>query len=157
MQITWFPPEGLLSMTVSQDHTYSHPHDVGGEPSGEIDTRDQGMTHWEKYANAFRMVMTGKGLASLDECAGRLEDLGTRFYKIGYFERQTEAAAIALIERGVFTQSEFDGEWRRRGAGFDVPALNLPSDHDHGKPIQEDDAGGPPNEHHIMNLPCRPF
>ena len=153
MQITWFPPEGLLSMTVSHDHTHSHPHDVGGEPSGEIDTRDQGMTHWEKHANAFRMVMTGKGLASLDEMRRAAEDLGTRFYKIGYFERQTEAAAIALIERGVFTQSEFDGEMEAARARFDVPALNLPSDHDHdGKPIQEDDAGGPPNEHHIMNL-----
>ena len=140
-------------MTAPDNHTHLYPHDIGGELAGEIDTRDQGMTHWEKHANAFRMVMTGKGLASLDAMRRAAEDLGARFYQIGYFERQTEAAAIALIERGVFTQSEFDAEMKAARASFDVPALDLPADHDHdGKPIQEDDTGGPPNEHHVMNL-----
>ena len=140
-------------MTAPHDHIHSYPHDVGGNPAAEIDTRDHGMTHWEKHANAFRMVMAGKGLASLDEMRRAAEDLGERFYQIGYFERQTEAAAIAMIERGVFTQSEFDAEIEAARAKFDVPALDLPADHDHdGKPIQEDDTGGPPNEHHVMNL-----
>ncbi len=140
-------------MTGPYNHNHSHPHDVGGEPAGQIDTRDQGMTHWEKHANAFRMVMTGKGLASLDEMRRVAEDLGVRFYQIGYFERQTEAAAIALIERGVFTQSEFYAEMEAARSRFEVPPIDLPADHDHdGKPLQEDDIGGPPNEHHVMNL-----
>jgi len=138
-------------MTAPHDH--SHPHDVGGEDAGAIDTVDHGMSHWEKHANGFRMVMTGKGLATLDEMRRAAEDLGERFYQIGYFERQTEAAAIAMIERGVFTQADLDAEMAKARERFDVPTIDLPSDHDHdGKPIQEDDTGGPPNEHHVMNL-----
>ena len=90
-------------MTVSRDHTILTRMMSAEAVRGDRYT-GSGHDHWEKHANAFRMVMTGKGLASLDEMRRAAEDLGTRFYKIGYFERQTEAAAIALIERGVFTQ-----------------------------------------------------
>ena len=55
---------------------------MSAESRAEIDTRDQGMTHWEKHANAFRMVMTGKGLASLDEMRRAAEDLARGFIKL---------------------------------------------------------------------------
>lgn len=130
-----------------------HPHDVGGESAGAIDTLDHGMTYWEKHANGFRMVVTGKGLATLDEMRRAAEDLGNRFYEIGYFERQTEAAAIAMLERGIFTRHQLDTQMAKVRASFDVPKLELPVDHNHdGTPIKEDDKGGTPNKHHIMNL-----
>ena len=43
------------------------PHDMGGDEAGPIDTVDHGMSHWEKHANAVRMTVSGKKLATLDE------------------------------------------------------------------------------------------
>ena len=43
------------------------PHDVGGEDSLPIDTTDNDMTHWEKYANALRIVVSSKRIITLDE------------------------------------------------------------------------------------------
>ena len=41
------------------------PHDVGGEESLPIDTTDNNMTHWEKYANALRIVVSSKRIITL--------------------------------------------------------------------------------------------
>ena len=143
------------------------PHDVGGDfnETRAIDTVDHGMTHWEQHANALRMVITGKDLGTLDEMRRAAEDLGQRYNEIGYFEKQTEAFVIVMIERGVVTREEVDGKIEEIAARFDVPTIPLPEvkadghshdhdhDHDHDHPVyKEDDTGGRPNEHHLMNL-----
>jgi nitrile hydratase len=132
------------------------PHDVGGAEAGSIDTADHGMTHWEKHANAMRMVTTGKGtMGTLDEMRRAVEDLGERYYDIGYFERQTEASIKIMVEHGIFTQDQLDERMVEIEQRFAVPIVPLPADHGHDHehgPIKEDDTGGPPNRHHVMNL-----
>ena len=134
-------------------HDNAHPHDIGGEEAGPIDTVDYGMTHWEKHANSFRMVVSGKQLATLDEMRRAAEDMGERYYELSYFERQSEAGKITMIEHGLFDQETLDARMEEVRKRFDVPIIDLPEDHDHdGQPIQEDDTGGPPHETHVMNL-----
>ena len=129
------------------------PHDVGGEVSGPIDVVDHGMSHWEKHANALRMTVSGLKLATVDEMRRAAENLGDRYNQIGYFEKQTEALAIVLTERGIIPKEMLQTELNKVRERFQVPIIPLPDDHDHdGKPIQEDETGEGPNQHHSMNL-----
>ena len=129
------------------------PHDVGGEHGDGIDIVNHGMTHWEKHANALRMVIAGKRICTLDELRRACEDLGGRYDEISYFERQGEALAIVLMEKGIITEAGLNARMDEINKRFDVPIIPLPEHHDHdGKPIQEDETGEGPNHHHVMNL-----
>ena len=129
------------------------PHDMGGEDAGPIDIVDHGMSHWEKHANAVRMTVSGKKLATLDEMRRACEDLGERYYELSYFERLTEALVIVLKEKNFFDEKTFKDQMIVVRERFNVPIIPLPDAHDHdGKPIQEDEVGEGPNDHQVMNL-----
>ena len=83
-----------------------HPHDMGGEPGGPIDTVDHGMKFWEKQANALRNSLTRGKVLRLDELRRAAEDLGERYYQLEYFERTTHALRVVLLEHGFFTEAE---------------------------------------------------
>jgi nitrile hydratase subunit beta len=83
-----------------------HPHDMGGEAAGPIDTVDHGMKFWEKQANALRNTLSRNKIVRLDEMRRAAEDLGERYLQLEYFERTTEALRTVLIERGYFTEAE---------------------------------------------------
>ena len=93
------------------------PADIGGEPAGPIDTVDHGMKFWEKQANALRNTLTSQRVVRLDELRRAAEELGDRYYRLGYFERTTEAMRNLLLEKRLITQAELDrklAEVRRR-------------------------------------------
>ncbi len=89
-----------------------NPADMGGEIMGEmsgpIDTVDHGMKFWEKQANALRSTLTGRKVVRLDELRRAAEDLGERYYRLGYFERITEAMRNLLLEKGFFSRAELE-------------------------------------------------
>jgi hypothetical protein len=87
-----------------------NPADIGGKAAGPIDTVDHGMKFWEKQANALRNTLTSRKLVRLDELRRAAEDLGDRYYRLGYFERTTEAMRNLLLEKGLFTRGELDGK-----------------------------------------------
>jgi len=94
-----------------------NPADIGGEAAGPIDPVDHGMKFWEKQANALRNTLTSGKVVRLDELRRAAEELGDRYYRLGYFERTTEAMRNLLLEKGLFTRSELDkkiGEIRGR-------------------------------------------
>lgn len=94
-----------------------NPADIGGEAAGAIDTADHGMKFWEKQANALRNTLTSRKVVRLDELRRAAEELGDRYYRLGYFERTTEAMCNLLLEKGLFTRGELEGkikEIRRR-------------------------------------------
>jgi len=86
----------------------TNPADIGGEAAGPIDTVDHGMKFWEKQANALRNTLTSQRVVRLDELRRAAEDLGDRYYRLGYFERTTEAMRNLLLEKGFFTQAELE-------------------------------------------------
>ena len=85
-----------------------NPADIGGEPAGAIDTVDHGLKFWEKQANALRNTLTSGRIVRLAELRRAAEDLGLRYYQLGYFERTTEALRNLLLEKGVLTPAELE-------------------------------------------------
>lgn len=81
---------------------------MGGEKGGPIDIADHGMRFWEKQANALRNTLTSRKVLRLDELRRAAEDLGERYYQLGYFERTTEALRTVLLEKGFFTSAELE-------------------------------------------------
>jgi hypothetical protein len=96
------------------------PHDMGGEPGGPIDTVDHGLKFWEKQANALRMTVVRNGLARLDELRRAAEELGGRYYELGYFERTTTALRNLLLEKGYFTEEELAAKIAEVGKRFEA-------------------------------------
>lgn len=90
----------------------SNPADIGGEAAGPIDTVDHGMKFWEKQANALRNTLTSRKVVRLDELRRAAEELGDRYYRLGYFERTTEAMHNLLLEKGFFTPAEIEAKVR---------------------------------------------
>ena len=86
----------------------SNPADIGGEAAGPIDTVDHGMMFWEKQANALRNTLTSRKLVRLDELRRAAEELGDRYYRLGYFERTTEAMRNLLLEKRLFSREELE-------------------------------------------------
>lgn len=149
------------------------PHDTGGEAGGPVDPVDYGMRHWEKQANALLMVVARSRICTIDEMRRGREDIEKLPGAPGYFERQTEALAGALVERGRLTWDVLRARMAKISDRFDVPIVPLPGhdhhgDHDdhhhddgHGEhhhhehgptSYQEDDTGEPPHEHQLLSL-----
>ena len=97
-----------------------NPADIGGQAAGPIDTVDHGMKFWEKQANALRNTLTSRKIVRLDELRRAAEELGDRYYRLGYFERTTEAMRNLLLEKGLFTQGELEGKIRQVRGRYDT-------------------------------------
>ena len=102
------------------------PHDVGGEESLPIDTTDSDMTHWEKYANALRIVVSSKRIITLDELRYFTEALGDKYFQIGYFERNCLSLHNICIQKGIYDQELFQKIKSRKISEFDVPIVDIP-------------------------------
>ena len=96
-----------------------NPADIGGQAAGPIDTVDHGMKFWEKQANALRNTLTSRKLVRLDELRRAAEDLGDRYYRLGYFERTTEAMRNLLLEKGVFSRDELEDKIKEIRSRYD--------------------------------------
>jgi len=96
-----------------------NPADIGGQAAGPIDTVDHGMKFWEKQANALRSALTSRRLVRLDELRRAAEDLGERYYRLGYFERTTEAMRNLLLEKGLFSPAELEEKMREIRKRYD--------------------------------------
>jgi hypothetical protein len=97
-----------------------NPADIGGEAAGPIDTVDHGMKFWEKQANALRNTLTSRKLVRLDELRRAAEDLGDRYYRLGYFERTTEAMRNLLLEKGLFSPAELEEKIKQVRKRYDA-------------------------------------
>jgi nitrile hydratase beta subunit-like protein len=97
----------------------SNPADIGGQAAGPIDTVDHGMKFWEKQANALRNTLTSRKLVRLDELRRAAEDLGDRYYRLGYFERTTEAMRNLLLEKGLFSPAELEEKMKQIRKRYD--------------------------------------
>ena len=99
------------------------PHDVGGEESLPIDTTDNNMTHWEKYANALRIVVSSKRIITLDELRYHTEALGDQYFEIGYFERNCLSLHNICIQKGIYDMELFQKIKSKKISEFDVPGV----------------------------------
>lgn len=82
-------------------------HDIGGLPLGDIDRGEHDYAMWEKRVDAILVLLSKKGVITVDELRWGIETLGADAYeKMTYYERWISSIAKALLARGVFTTDE---------------------------------------------------
>jgi nitrile hydratase subunit beta len=82
-------------------------HDMGGLPAGAVVPAEHDYALWEKRVDALMMLLSRRGLVSVDELRRNIEGLGARAYdEMTYYERWIHAITNTLIERGVITVDE---------------------------------------------------
>ena len=82
-------------------------HDIGGLPAGEIVPSEHDFALWEKRVDAMMVLLSRKGLMTVDELRRNIESLGAEAYaKMGYYERWIYAVTQTLIQRGVLSIDE---------------------------------------------------
>ena len=63
-------------------------HDIGGLPLGEIDVGQHDYAMWEKRVDAMLVLLSKKGVITVDELRWGIETLGADAYeKLSYYER----------------------------------------------------------------------
>ncbi|HEV7263808.1 MAG TPA: nitrile hydratase subunit alpha [Falsiroseomonas sp.] len=126
------------------------PHDVGGRHHAPIARAEHEPAHWEKEADAIRMLLADsrRRFFTTDESRRVQEALDAETYwSTPYYERWIHAFSSLLVEKGVLPEVVIAAEEARlRAAGEDRvegPAAGADvhdHDHDHDHhPYQEDD------------------
>eukprot|EP01033_Poteriospumella_lacustris_P005912 gene5912-4247_t len=90
-------------------------HDVGGvvglDNNGFIDIKDKKLKHWELSVHALLVILASRKppLMSTDELRRAVEALEPTVYNSwDYYDRWGAAMTAILMERGVFTQTQWD-------------------------------------------------
>ena len=100
---------------------YRSHHDLGGLPAGAVERLEHDYALWEKRVDALLVLLTRKGLMTVDELRRNIESLGADAYdRMSYYERWIYAITQTLIQRGVITVDELGrgmAEARQRGSG----------------------------------------
>ncbi|HVR68049.1 MAG TPA: ScnB-like protein [Verrucomicrobiae bacterium] len=92
-------------------------HDIGGLPLGEIDRGEHDYAMWEKRVDAMLVLLSKKGIITVDELRHGIENLGAENYEnLSYYERWIASITRALQARGVITTNELG----RKMAGADA-------------------------------------
>ena len=96
---------------MSDHHTPIDPrrahHDVGGLPGTAVEVTEHDHALWEKRVDAILVLLSNKGLMTVDEMRRNIETLGPDAYdRMTYYERWIHAAAQTMIQRGVVTVDE---------------------------------------------------
>ncbi len=94
---------------------------MGGLPAGPVEQTEHDYALWEKRVDALLVLLTKKGLMTVDELRRNIEGLGAEAYEaMTYYERWICSITQTLIQRGVITVDELGRrmeEARRRGQG----------------------------------------
>jgi nitrile hydratase len=129
----------------------SGPHDVGGDPAGPIAREEHEAAHWEKEADAIRMLLADgrRRFFTTDETRRVQEQLDAATYRrLPYYERWIHAFSTLLFDKGVLTRAEVEAEEARlRSEGHHrlpagAEAHDHDHDHDHDHAHQPDDDEG---------------
>jgi hypothetical protein len=121
------------------------PHDIGGVPPFQpIDRDEHAAAHWEKEADAIRMLLgdAKRRILRTDETRLAQETLDdATYWRLRYYERWITALERILTGKGVLSAAELDAAREKlRGAGAHlIPADHDDDDHDHDH--QPDDEG----------------
>jgi hypothetical protein len=82
-------------------------HDIGGLPAGTVEPAEHDYALWEKRVDALLVLLTKKGLMTVDELRRNIEGLGLDAYdKMSYYERWIYSITQTLIQRGVISIDE---------------------------------------------------
>jgi hypothetical protein len=86
-------------------------HDMGGLPAGPVEAAEHDYALWEKRVDAMMLLLSGRGLMTVDELRRNIEGLGPDAYdRMTYYERWMHAVAQTMIQRGIVTLDELGGK-----------------------------------------------
>jgi hypothetical protein len=86
-------------------------HDIGGEDFGPVDRGQHNVEPWEKRVDALLVLLSRKGVITVDELRLGIETLGSDAYdRLTYYERWIASITRALMSRGIFTTDELGRE-----------------------------------------------
>lgn len=126
------------------------PHDVGGRFDAPIAQEDHHAAHWEKEADALRMLLADRKrhFFTTDESRFVQEQLdGETYWSLPYYQRWIHATSSLMVAKGVLSLAELEAEearLRAQGAhrmeGEAAGHHHHDHDHDHDDhPYQADD------------------
>jgi hypothetical protein len=96
-------------------------HDIGGLDLGPVDRSQHDHALWEKRVDAILVLLTRKGVMTVDELRHGIETMGKDVYETTtYYERWISSVARALQAHGVITTEELGrrmAEVAARGEG----------------------------------------
>jgi len=79
-------------------------HDMGGLPAGNINLAEHDYALWEKRVDALLVLLSKKGMMTVDELRKNIEGLGPKAYDdMTYYERWVYAISQTMIQRGFIT------------------------------------------------------
>ncbi|MEQ1879492.1 MAG: hypothetical protein ABL878_00805 [Burkholderiales bacterium] len=82
-------------------------HDIGGLPAGPLEATEHDYALWEKRVDALMVLLSKKGLLTVDELRRNIEGLGAEAYDtMSYYERWIYSITQTLIQRGTLTIEE---------------------------------------------------
>jgi hypothetical protein len=82
-------------------------HDMGGLDAGPVTASEHDFALWEKRVDALMVLLSKKGLLTVDELRRNIESLGREAYdSMSYYERWIFALTQTLLQRGTFTSDE---------------------------------------------------
>jgi nitrile hydratase len=116
-------------------HPRSGPHDIGGLGGDAIAREEHDYTHWEKEADAIRMLLADakRNFFTTDETRSLQERLDSETYwALPYYERWIHAFSSLVVTKGVLSEAEIAEEIARlRATGADRVAPDHDHDHHH--------------------------
>lgn len=128
------------------------PHDVGGRFDGPVPRAEHEAAHWEKEADAIRMLLSDakRRLFTTDESRRVQEQLDSdTYWAMPYYERWILAFSSLLIEKGAVTEAEVLAEEQGlRDTGQDVVEAHHNQHDDHGHDHGHDHDHDRDHEHH---------
>jgi Nitrile hydratase beta subunit len=82
-------------------------HDIGGLPAGPVEATEHDYALWEKRVDAMLVLLSKKGLITVDELRRNIESLGRDAYDdMSYYERWINSITQTLIQRGTISIDE---------------------------------------------------
>lgn len=82
-------------------------HDIGGQPAGPVEATEHDYALWEKRVDAMLVLLSKKGLITVDELRRNIESLGLDAYDtMSYYERWINSISQTLIQRGTISIDE---------------------------------------------------
>lgn len=86
---------------------YRGTHDIGGLPAGPVEASEHDYALWEKRVDAMLVLLSKKGLITVDELRRNIESLGRDAYDtMSYYERWINSISQTLIQRGIVSIDE---------------------------------------------------
>ncbi len=95
---------------------------MGGLPAGPVEAAEHDYALWEKRVDAMMILLSTRGLMTVDELRRNTESLGPDAYdRMTYYERWMHAVAQTMIQRGVVSIDELGRKIAAVEGRADVP------------------------------------